>query len=77
MSQNDLEREPVRGVVGNSGAMPMYYVSKRNSKRPLIFYSRKTKLLAYLFAAFCIVILIYLYGAGAYYALRPMPIPLG
>ncbi len=51
---NDIEREPVRGVIGNSGAMPMYYVSKRNNKMPYIQYSRRTRFLAYIIAAIAI-----------------------
>ena len=73
---NDLEREPVRGVIGNTGALPMYYVSKRNSKRPLLFYSKKTKTMAYIYAAVILTIFLIIYGLFMY-AVYVAPQPLG
>ncbi|RLJ03112.1 MAG: hypothetical protein DRP08_03925, partial [Candidatus Aenigmatarchaeota archaeon] len=58
---NETEREPVRGVIGNSGALPMYYVSKKDSKISPIKYSTKTKILVYLFAAMFILCFLFFY----------------
>ena len=71
---NDLEREPVRGVIGNSGALPMYYVSKKNSKRPLIFYSKNTKIKAYFYAVITIATILFFCALISYAVYGPQPL---